>query len=247
MLFHQRKCFKFDISHTNILQFLPFMICLLLVSPVHLYPRPDNAADKLTADRPSAQLETLNSTMVSVNVKNEIEKPVFNSTDATNVESEKIVTHVPKSESSSSASSEQARQLTIPFMAVPANWWATFEPQNAVVIAQKVPLRIWAIGSVSRFPAFLENFVQRIQSYYSTYKYHDLSRPASLAIINPAYHQHDTSGPAETDPIDHDLIEDDETTEETTTDYYDTTTDLNYYDDDNNNTESSETGDFITV
>lgn len=222
------------------------MFCLLLASPVYLYPRPDNAAHKLTADEPSAQLETLNSTMVSVNVKNEIEKPVFNSTDATNVESVKIATDAPKSDSPSS-SSEQSRQFGIPFMTVPANLWATFEPQNAVVIAQKVPLRIWAIGSVSRFPAFLENFVQRIQSYYSTYKYHDLSRPASLAIINPTYHQHDTSAPAETDPIDHDIIEDDETTEETTTEYYDTTTDLSYYDDDVKNTESSENGDFITV
>lgn len=39
------------------------------------------------------------------------------------------------------------------------------------------PLRIWAIGSVAKFPPFLEHFVQRIQAYYSVYKYEDLSRP----------------------------------------------------------------------
>ncbi|XP_055318490.1 uncharacterized protein LOC129576799 [Sitodiplosis mosellana] len=229
----------------NNLRLLPFVICLLFVSPVHLYPRPNNAADQLAANKPSAQLETLNSTIVSVNVKNEIEKPVFRSTDATNVKSVKTVTDVPKSESS--PSSEQARQYTIPFMAVPANWFATFQPQNAIVIAQKVPLRIWAIGSVSRFPTFLENFVQRIQSYYSTYKYHDLSRPAPLAIINPTYHLHDTSGPAQTDPIDHDPVEEEDITDASTTDFYDTTTDLTYDYDDNKNTESTENGDFITV
>lgn len=40
------------------------------------------------------------------------------------------------------------------------------------------PLRIWAIGSVAKFPPFIEHFVQRIQAYYSVYKYEDLSRPA---------------------------------------------------------------------
>lgn len=244
MLFHQRKWFNFDFIHMNTVQIFPFVICMLLVSPVHLYPRPNHGAEQLAATKPSAQLETLNSTMISVNVKNEIEKPVFNSTDATNVESEKVITDIPKGEPSSS--SEQARQYTIPFMAVPANLWATFQPQNAVVIAQKVPLRIWAIGSVSRFPAFLEGFVQRIQSYYSTYKYHDLSRPASLAIINPNYHLHDTSGPAQTDPIGHDPIEEESMTDASTTDFYDTTTDVSYDDDDIKNTESSENG-FIIV
>lgn len=39
------------------------------------------------------------------------------------------------------------------------------------------PLRIWAIGSVAKFPPFIEHFVQRIQAYYSVYKYEDLSRP----------------------------------------------------------------------
>lgn len=228
MLFHQ---IDFD-------SMLKFVIFLLLVCPVHLYPRPDN-------DKKSVQLETLNSKIASVNVKNEIEKPEknrylraseFKSIDVTDEESENILADVQKRESST----EQGRQIT--FMAVPSNWLATFQPSNAVVIAQKVPLRIWAIGSVSRFPSFLEQFVQRIQSYYSTYKYHDLSRPASLAIINPTYHQHDMSGPAQSDPIDHDPIEED-ITDTLTTEFYDNTTNSSYYedlevDDENNNTES---------
>lgn len=39
------------------------------------------------------------------------------------------------------------------------------------------PMRIWAIGSVAKFPPVLEHFLQRVQSYYSIYKYEDLSRP----------------------------------------------------------------------
>lgn len=41
------------------------------------------------------------------------------------------------------------------------------------------PMRIWAIGSVAKFPPVLEHFLQRVQSYYSIYKYEDLSRPGS--------------------------------------------------------------------
>lgn len=237
MLFHQMN---FD-------SILRFVIFLLLVCPVHLYPRPNN-------DKQFAQLEALNSKIASVNVKNDIEKPKKNrysraseykSIDATNEDSENILVDVPKRESSS----EQSRQITIPFMVVPSNWLATFQPSNAMVIAQKVPLRIWAIGSVSRFPSFLEQFVQRIQSYYSTYKYHDLSRPASLAIINPTYHQHDMSEPAQSDPIDHDPIEE-YITDTSTTEFYDNITDSSYFedaevDDENNNTES--TGNTSTI
>lgn len=234
MLFHQRN---FDFN-----SILKFVIFLLLVCPVHLYPRPDNEKYRY---RQSAQLETLNSKIASVNVKNEIEKPEknrlniaseFKIIDATNEESENILADVPKRESST----EQGRQITIPFMAVPSNWLATFQPSNAVVFTQKIPLRIWAIGSVSRFPSFLEQFVQRIQSYYSTYKYQDLSRPASLAIINPTYHHHDISGPAQTDPIDHDTIEED-ITDTITTEYYDNTNDSSYYDDFNVDDENNST------
>lgn len=39
--------------------------------------------------------------------------------------------------------------------------------------------RIYGAGTESKFPPFLEFFVQRIQKYFSIYKYEDLSRPAS--------------------------------------------------------------------
>lgn len=147
MLSNQRKCFNINTFGMNIFSFVSLVIYfLLLISPVHLYPRPNNEKDQLKTNKQSTQLETLNSKMVSVNVKNDIEKPVFKSTDATNVESERIITDVPIIESSS----EQGRQITVPFMAVPANWFATFKPSNVMVVAQKVPLRIWAIGNVSR-------------------------------------------------------------------------------------------------
>lgn len=234
MLAQQRRWLNFiNFFHVNTFKFLPIMICLLVVNPVRTYPRPDSEKDQLAT---SAQLETLNSKFSSVNAKNAIEKPVLSSNVSTKVESVKIVGDVPKGESSS----EQVRQfqITVPVMALPTNWVAAIHPSNAVFITQKVPLRIWAIGSVAKFPQFLENIVQRIQSYYSTYKYQDLSRPAQLAIINPQYHQHDTSGTAQTDPIDHDPIEEEEdfmdssTTD--TTDIYDTTTEVNYYDENDN-------------
>lgn len=39
------------------------------------------------------------------------------------------------------------------------------------------PTRIYGAGTESKFPPFLEFFVQRIQKYFSVYKYEDLSRP----------------------------------------------------------------------
>lgn len=58
---------------------------------------------------------------------------------------------------------------------------ATETRQFAPVLIVNGPLRIWAIGSVSKFPPFFEHFVQRIQSYFSIYKYQDLSRPVEEA------------------------------------------------------------------
>lgn len=39
-------------------------------------------------------------------------------------------------------------------------------------------LKIYGEGTEAKFPPFLEHFVQRIQHYFSVYKYEDLSRPA---------------------------------------------------------------------
>lgn len=39
------------------------------------------------------------------------------------------------------------------------------------------PTRIYGAGTESKFPPFLEFVVQRIQKYFSVYKYEDLSRP----------------------------------------------------------------------
>lgn len=39
-------------------------------------------------------------------------------------------------------------------------------------------VKIYGEGTESKFPPFLEHFVQRIQHYFSVYKYEDLSRPA---------------------------------------------------------------------
>lgn len=58
------------------------------------------------------------------------------------------------------------RAITAPFAAI-------FAPATP----SATPTRIWAIGSVAKFPPFLEHLVQRIQSHYSIYKYEDLSRP----------------------------------------------------------------------
>lgn len=65
-------------------------------------------------------------------------------------------------------------------MPIPLNWRQTIATPFAAFYAPATahsPLRIWAIGSVAKFPPFIEHFVQRIQAYYSVYKYEDLSRP----------------------------------------------------------------------
>lgn len=46
------------------------------------------------------------------------------------------------------------------------------------LIIMNGPIRIYGAGTESKFPPFLEFFVQRIQKYFSVYKYEDLSRPA---------------------------------------------------------------------
>lgn len=60
------------------------------------------------------------------------------------------------------------------------DWRHTIAAPFAAIYAPATadrPLRIWAIGSVAKFPPFIEHFVQRIQAHYSVYKYEDLSRP----------------------------------------------------------------------
>lgn len=148
MFSHQGKWFSANFIWT-------IVVCLLLVSPVHLLPRPKPAVlgdkrSELGKDNKSANLETLNSKTNSVNAKNETDKPVFDGNESNNQNKESVT------KTSISKDIDQARQLNIPFMAVPANWLATFQPSNAVYLASKDPLRIWALGSVSRFPTFLE-------------------------------------------------------------------------------------------
>lgn len=275
MQFYQKKWFDFHII-------CKFVICLLLVCPVHQFPLPretnpnsanvSNENDRIetaTVTVP-AVVETLNSNKINVNEKNGSGKPVFDGNFTTirrskrDMESEKSATD---RTADSKEYQKSSRQFTIPFMAVPANWIATFDPTNAVIFANNVPLRIWAIGNVAKFPTFLENVVQRIQSYYSTYKYHDLSRPATHAIINPQYHLQEPvniqtldnsedidnfDGVTENDPIA------DETETASTLDYYDATTDINYsynYSDSSNEdttdtddqNETTETNDDIEV
>lgn len=75
------------------------------------------------------------------------------------------------------------------------NWRESFDqltPSTIYASTQSKPLRIWAIGSVAKFPPFLEHFLQRIQSYYSIYKYDDLSRPAFTA--NEVVHHGNANG-----------------------------------------------------
>lgn len=43
-------------------------------------------------------------------------------------------------------------------------------------------VKIWGEGSESKFPPIFEFIVQRIQAYFSVYKYDDLSRPSTLDI-----------------------------------------------------------------
>lgn len=227
------------------------------MSPVHQFPLSketnpnsvnvsnENARTEMATV--PAKVETLNSNKINVNERNSNGKPVLDGNFTVNhrtkrdVESEKSVTD-PTADSKDNQRS--SRQYTVPFLAVPANWIATFDPTSAVILANNVPLRIWAIGNVAKFPTFLENVVQRIQSYYSTYKYHDLSRPATHAIINPQYHIHepehiqtmdnsdngdifDGINVTENDPFG-DGSNDIETETATTLDYYDATTDINY-------------------
>ena len=47
-----------------------------------------------------------------------------------------------------------------------------------------VPPRVWGEGSESKFGPIAEYVVQRIQSYFSVYKYDDLSRPAELSELS---------------------------------------------------------------
>lgn len=298
------ECEHFDRSHLQILlcdsenknkmQFYPnkwlnfhiickFVICLLLVCPVHLFPWPKETNpnsvnlstenDRIeTATLPTV-VETLNSNKINVNPKNGHDKPVFDGSFTVNyrskrsMESEKSATDRTVDNKNYKEYQKSSRQLNIPFMAVPSNWIATFDPTNAVILTNNVPLRIWAIGNVAKFPTFIENVVQRIQSYYSTYKYHDLSRPAAHAIINPQYHQHETTNIetmvnndsndsydgieiSENDPIDEESTEF-ETETASTLDYFDTTTDINYYndlsDETTETTETTETNDSIEV
>lgn len=65
-------------------------------------------------------------------------------------------------------------------MPIAFDWRQTIAAPFAAIYApatSQTPLRIWAIGSVAKFPPFIEHFVQRVQAYYSVYKYEDLSRP----------------------------------------------------------------------
>lgn len=156
--------------------------------------------------------KTLNSKMLTANATNESEKPVLKHIDR-NVQSNETasdalqkrteaavaatatlatITTTATSTASTPPNANAidaipAQQTNIPWL--PISWMANFQPSNALVIADTHPLRIWAIGSISKFPEFIERFVQRIQSYYSIYKYHDLSRPASYAVINSQYHK----------------------------------------------------------
>lgn len=222
MIFSQRNWISFS-YHRNFDIIWKIAICLLFVTPVQLYPHQKND-DSQNVHKYSKQnavdtnaSKTLNSKITSANVKSDIEKPVFDNSNydaERNIESAKSVTNDLEKSVLSETTYGQARQLNIPFMAMPSNWLATIQPSNALIITNKVPLRVWAIGSVSRFPAFLERILQRVQSYYSTYKYPDLSRPAALAIINPQYHQYDTSDnipSSENDPTEDASTEDDST------------------------------------
>lgn len=222
MIFSQRNWISFA-YHRNFDIVWNIAICLLLVTPVQLYPhqRNDNSENVHKYSKQNAAdtnvSKTLNSKITSANVKSDIEKPVFDNSnyDAEhNIESAKSVTNDLEKSVLSETTSGEARQINIPFMALPSNWLATIQPSSALIITNKVPLRVWAIGSVSRFPAFLERILQRVQSYYSTYKYPDLSRPAAQAIINPQYHQYDTSDniqSSENDPTEDASTEDNST------------------------------------
>lgn len=175
--------------------------------------------------------ETLNSTLVSVNATNEFEKPVLKHIDrnahsnGTAIDTMHIAAMAEADEAAAAtamaaAAAEAAAGTASSWL--PIAWIANLQPSNAIVITDTNPLRIWAIGSISKFPTFMERFIQRIQSYYSIYKYHDLSRPASQAVISSQYHQHDESADeallAEGTTVTTDAIEIETTTEPLSTD-----------------------------
>lgn len=58
---------------------------------------------------------------------------------------------------------------------VPTETMNHFRP---MIIYTSNGLKVWGAGSEAKFPPILEYIVQRIQSYYSVYKYEDLSRPS---------------------------------------------------------------------
>lgn len=153
-----------------------------------------------------ANNKTLNSTLLSVNATSEFEKPVLKHIDR-NVQSNETTINATQNRTVEKEAPSPSTTTTTPSVTneiasddtsveeaniswLPIGWIPNLHPSNAIVITDTNPLRIWAIGSISKFPAFFERFVQRIQSYYSIYKYNDLSRPGSLAIINPQYHLH---------------------------------------------------------
>lgn len=80
-------------------------------------------------------------------------------------------------------------------------------PGNATINT----LKIYGEGTEAKFPPFLEHFVQRIQHYFSVYKYEDLSRPAfssstDMGQIIPELLDTEDATPAES-PINSDEIE----------------------------------------
>lgn len=66
------------------------------------------------------------------------------------------------------------------FQLMPLNYKNIMKLPTIFSTPNSEPMRIWAIGSVAKFPPVLEHFLQRIQSYYSIYKYEDLSRPGGF-------------------------------------------------------------------
>lgn len=179
-----------------------------------------------TEKEASEAIKTLNSFIANATTANEMAKPVsklFNVNDQSNNESKKDTTATTAAAElqrlnipiKTEFDQRQAKQYSIPFVPISMNWISNMRPLSAIVISEQRPLRIWAIGSVSKFPRLVENLVQRIQSYYSNYKYSDLSRPASLAIINAQYHQNNAAEVEELIDIDTETpaYEDETTTE----------------------------------
>lgn len=178
-----------------------------------------------TEKEASEAIKTLNSYIANATTANELKKPVSKLIDVHDQsnESEKDATTtaaaVELQPLNISIKSEfdrrQAKQYRIPFVPISTNWISNMRPMSAIVISEQQPLRIWAIGSVSKFPRLIENLVQRIQSYFSNYKYSDLSRPASLAIINAQYHPNNADEVEELIDIDTEtpIYEDEATTE----------------------------------